>query len=119
MSTPSKSEIDRLRKAVFADIEDGDKDNYPETAAEKVDYAEYIAVQSMTRLAPAIQRLSRFNRLCVAGRGDLPKIIMYNEARVARERLKSVLDDIDEAMDMMEQVMDENYVEETAVDERA
>lgn len=112
MSTPSKSEIERLRKAVFADIEDGDKDNYPETAAEKVDYAEYIAVQSMTRLAPAIQRLSRFNRLCAIGMDELPKIIMYNEAKIARERLKHVKDDIDEAMYMMEQIMDESQGKE-------
>ena len=108
MNTPSKGEIDRLRKAVFADIEDGDKDNYPETDAEKVGYAEYIAMQSLTRIAAAIQRLSRFNRLCAVSKDELPKIIMYNEAKVARARLGHVASDIDEAMDMMEQVMDEN-----------
>ena len=108
MKTPNKGEIERLRKAVFADIEDGDKDNYPSTASEKVDYAEYITVQSMTRLAPAIQRLSRFARLCVIGKGDLPNVIMYNEAKIARERLMHVKDDIDEALEMLSEVMDES-----------
>lgn len=108
MSTPSKSEIDRLRKAVFADAENSDEGDYPSTAAEKVDYAEFVAIKSLERLSRAIRRLSRFNRLCVAGRGDLPKIIMYNEARVAYERLRYVKRDIDEAVDMIAQVMDEN-----------
>ena len=37
---------------------------------------------------------------------ELPKIIAFNEARVAHDRLIHVKADIDDAVDMMVQVMD-------------
>lgn len=107
----------RLLREVFEDEPAEDEDEWePRTITEKVSYAEHCATGSLDHLGWAIQRLSRLHRLLVVAKDDLPKIIAYNEAKVALERLLHVKADIDDAISMMEQIMDETRQEAPTCD---
>lgn len=93
----------RLLHAIFAE-EDTDEDNYPETIADKVDYAEYVLTHSLEYIGKALHRLGRLNRLLlVAGKhdGGLPDIITNNELRMALQPLMQVDNDIKDITEML------------------
>lgn len=117
---PSEQEK-RLLAAIFADPAYRDEieedDEFPKTITEKVAYAEHCTVSSLDFVGWAIKRLSRFHRLLVvSGDEQLPGIIAYNEAKVARDRLIRVQDDINDAVNMMTQIMDETQPKEARDD---
>lgn len=101
-------QAERLLKAIFNSDEpdegepdmDEPDDNYPDTIAEKIGYAEYVAIHILGDLAPAIQRLTRLNRLLlIGGKGgeqSLPDVITHNEARMALQYLLRVERDVKE-----------------------
>ena len=116
---PSEREK-RLLAAIFAEKVDQDEieeDGFPKTMTDKVAYAEHCIVSSLDFVGWAIKRLSRFHRLLIVSGGEqLPGIIAYNEAKVARERLIRVQDDINDAIDMMAQIMGETQPREARDD---
>lgn len=99
--TPEQAK--RLLQAIFAE-EDTDEDNYPETIADKVGYAEYVLTHSLEYISKSLHRLGRLNRLLlVAGKHDsgLPDIITNNELRMALEPLLMVREDVNEITDYL------------------
>ena len=99
--TPEQAK--KLLNAIFSE-EDTDEDNYPETIADKVGYAECVLIHSLEYIGKALHRLGRLNRLLlVAGEhdGGLPDIITNNELRMALEPLLRVREDINEITDYL------------------
>lgn len=107
MNTETKEE--RLLKAIFA--EGQKEENYPETYAEKVGYAEYVITQILPNISRAIWRLSRLDRLLTVSEKDkkntLPDIITNNELRMALEPLLQIENDISEITEMLTEIFRE------------
>ena len=93
----------KLLQAIFAEEETDDKDNYPETIAEKVSYAEYVLTHNLSNVGEALNRLNRLSRLLLVSEksGGLPDIITSNELRMALEPLLIVCEDVVEITDML------------------
>lgn len=110
--TPEQAK--RLLEAIFAE-EDTDEDNYPETIADKVGYAEYVLTYNLSNVGKALNRLSRLSRLLlVAERHEngLPDIITNNELRMALEPLLRVQSDVNEIVDWLLPIYRETKQEE-------
>ena len=101
---------ERLLQAIFAEEDTDDEDNYPETIAEKVGYAEYVLTHNLSNIGKALNRLSRLSRLLLVSEkheNGLPDIITNNELRMALEPLLRLRGDIVEITDMLVQVYHE------------
>lgn len=96
---------ERLLKAIFGkewkpkskavDEEDEAEDNYPDTNAEKIGYAQYSLIKSLEYISPALQRLTRLDSLYKCDK--LPEIIAHNEARMALDKIVRVKQAVDDA----------------------
>ena len=105
--TPEQAE--KLLQAIFAE-EDTDEDNYPETIAEKVSYAEYVLTHNLSNIGKALNRLSRLSRLLLVSEkheNGLPDIITSNELRMALEPLLIVREDVVEITNILLEVYHE------------
>ena len=105
--TPEQAK--KLLQAIFAE-EETDEDNYPETIAEKVGYAEYVLTHNLSNIGKALNRLSRLSRLLLASEkheNGLPDIITNNELRMALEPLLRLRGGIVEVTDILVQVYHE------------
>ncbi len=105
--TPEQAE--KLLQAIFAE-EETDEDNYPETIAEKVSYAEYVLTHNLSNVGKALNRLSRLSRLLLVSEkreNRLPDIITNNELRMALEPLAIVCEDVAEIADILLEVYHE------------
>ena len=104
--TPEQSK--KLLQAIFAE-EETNEDNYPETIAEKVSYAEYVLTHNLSNIGKAMNRLSRLSRLLLISEksGGLPDIITSNELRMALEPLLIVCEDVVEITDILTEVYHE------------
>lgn len=96
----------KLKDAISADYEDYiADDNYPETIADKVGYAEYVLTHNLEYIGKTLNRLSRLSRLLIVaakgGENTLPPIITHNELRMALEPLLRVECDIKEIAKML------------------
>ena len=102
-------QLKKLLQAIFAE-EETDEDNYPETIAEKVSYAEYVLTHNLSNVGKALNRLSRLSRLLLVSEkheNGLPDIITNNELRMALEPLLRMRGDIVEITDILVQVYHE------------
>ena len=97
---------ERLLKAIFGKAWEQSKtaddeydENYPDTNADKIDYAAYALTKSLERISPALIRLRRLDSLYTVSRGgsELPDVIAHNEARMALKHLARAKRDIDDA----------------------
>ena len=114
--TPEQAK--RLLQAIFAE-EDTDEDNYPETIAEKVSYAEYVLIHNLSNISKALNRLSRLSRLLLVSEkheNGLPDIITNNELRMALEPLLIVCEDVVEITDILVQVYHDTKPENKKVE---
>lgn len=119
--TPEQAE--RLLKAIFAKQDTEEltaedeaeliDDNYPDTIADKVGYAQYVLTHTLEYIGKSLNRLNRLDRLlAVAGRsGELPPIITHNELRMALEPLLHVEGDVKEITEMLTEVYKETKPE--------
>ena len=102
-------QLKKLLQAIFAE-EETDEDNYPETIAEKVSYAEYVLTHNLSNVGKALNRLSRLSRLLLVSEkheNGLPDVITNNELRMALEPLLIVCEDIVEITNILAQVYHE------------
>lgn len=102
----------KLKDAISADYEDYiADDNYPETIADKVGYAEYVLTHNLEYIGKTLDRLSRLSRLLIVaakgGENTLPPIITHNELRMALEPLLRVECDIKEIAKMLTEIYKE------------
>ena len=95
MDKYTPEQANELLKAIFED------NDYPETTDEKIDYAVYVMVHSLSCIGKAIDRLNRVNRLLLVGKGEMPEIILNNELRMALKPLLEVKEDINEIADSL------------------
>ena len=116
MNKPTPEQAKKLLDAIFAETDETDNDNYPETAIEKVGYAEYVLAAALGNIGRAIQRLYRLHSmLAVSEKSEigLPPIIFRNELRMAIEALVPVQVDIDEITEMLVELYKATGNEET------
>lgn len=105
--TPEQAK--KLLQAIFSEKKT-DEDNYPETIADKVGYAEYVLTHNLSNIGKALNRLSRLSRLLLVSEkheNGLPDIITNNELRMALEPLLRVREDIAEITNILVQVYHE------------
>ena len=99
----------RLLKAIFDTLEEPDKD-YPETAIEKINYAEGTLIDTLQNFSPAIWRLTRLDRLLAVsekdGKNTLPDIIAYDESRRVIKTLLQIENDIKDVMEILTEFYD-------------
>ena len=102
-----ESKEERLLKAIFS-AEEEPKDNYPETVTEKVGYSEFVVINVLQNIAPALQRLTRLHRLLILVENDtknkLPDIITNNEVKMALAPLLRIEDDMKEITGMLVEI---------------
>lgn len=94
---------ERLLKAIFGKewkpkskaVDEEYDENYPDTNAEKIGYAQYSLIKSLEYISPAIQRLTRLDSLYKCDK--LPEIIAHNEARMALDKIVRIKQAVDDA----------------------